>query len=240
VLSAGTRFWATSCSVFSSSAAGTMRKAGRIVPHGLLVEACLQRHRRPCRIDGQRRAGSGEVLVGGLEQGIAIGHSGVCGNDAPDHIAFQLGDGVAIHRRDPGAGIQIVIDQGLAGDRNHPAIGLALVAFLGLALRAALQLAAFAHLQPLRGLVQLHPLHRLEVGGKHLAAEQHEGAEISLACRSVLLVTADKRLCHLGLRSSVQFVVPCIGATGIEVLSSGIVNIVNSYACRKFTKLMQS
>ena len=29
-LSAGTRFWATSCSAFSSSAAGTIRKAGRM------------------------------------------------------------------------------------------------------------------------------------------------------------------------------------------------------------------
>jgi hypothetical protein len=93
---------------------------------------------------------------------------------------FQLRDGVAVHRRDPGEGVEIVVDQRLAGDRDHPAIGLDLVALLALAQRAALELAALAHFQQLRRLAELHPVHRLEVGGQHLATEQHEGAWIGI------------------------------------------------------------
>ena len=115
-----------------------------------------------------------------MEQCVAVGHRRVGGDDAPDHVAFQLGDGVAIHRRDPGEGVEVVVDQRLAGDRDHPAIGLDLVALLRLADRPALELAAFAHLQLLGCFAQLHAVHRLEVGGQHLAAEQHEGAGIGL------------------------------------------------------------
>jgi hypothetical protein len=81
---------------------------------------------------------------------------------------------------DAGEGVKIVVDQRLAGDRDHPAIGLDLVALLALAERAALELAALADLQQLRGFSELDPVHRLEVGGQHLAAEQHEGAGIGL------------------------------------------------------------
>ena len=118
--------------------------------------------------------------MGGVEQRVAVGHRRVGGDDAPDHVRLQLRDGVAIHRRDPGEGVQIVVDQGLTGDRDHPAIGLDLVALLALAERAALELTAFADLQQLRGFAQLYPVHRLEVGGEHLTAEQHEGAGIGL------------------------------------------------------------
>ena len=116
----------------------------------------------------------------GVEEGIAIGHGRVGGDDAPDHVRLQLGDGVAVHRRDAGEGVEIIIDQRLPGDRDHPAIGLDLVALLALAERAALELAAFADLQQLRGFAELDPVHRLEVGGEHLTAEQHEGAGIGI------------------------------------------------------------
>jgi len=66
-----------------------------------------------------------------------------------------------VHRRDPGEGVQVVVDQRLAGDRDHPTIGLDLVALFALAQSAALELAAFADLEQLRGFAELHPKHRL-------------------------------------------------------------------------------
>ena len=118
--------------------------------------------------------------MGGVEQRVAVGHRRVGGDDAPDHVAFQLGDGVAVHRRDPGEGVEIVVDQHLPGDGDDPAVGFDLIALFALPKRAALELSAFADLQQLRGFAQLYPVHRLEVGGEHLTAEQHEGAGIGL------------------------------------------------------------
>jgi len=115
-----------------------------------------------------------------VEQRVAVGHGRVGGDDAPDHVRLQLGDGVAVHRRDAGEGVEIVVDQRLAGDRDHPAIGLDLVALLALAERAALELAALADFQQLRRFAELDPVHRLEVRRQHLAAEQHERAGIGL------------------------------------------------------------
>ena len=71
--------------------------------------------------------------------------------------------------------IKIVVDQRLAGDRDHPAIGFDLVALFALTERPALELAALADLQQLRRFAELDPVHCLEIGGEHLAAEQHEG-----------------------------------------------------------------
>ena len=118
--------------------------------------------------------------MGGVEQRVAVGHRRVGGDDPPDHVALKLRDGVAVHRRDPGEGVEIVVDQRLAGDRDHPAIGLDLVALLRLPKRAALELPALADFQQLRRLAELDTVHRLEVGGEHLTAEQHEGAGIGL------------------------------------------------------------
>jgi hypothetical protein len=78
----------------------------------------------------------------------------------------------------------MVVDQRLAGDGDHPAIGLDLVALLRLPERATLELAAFADLQQLRGFAELHPVHGLEVGGEHLAAEQHERPRLGSRCHS--------------------------------------------------------
>ena len=44
-------------------------------------------------------------------------------------------------------GVEIVVDQRLARDRDHPAIGLDLVALLALTERPALEFAAFADFQ---------------------------------------------------------------------------------------------
>ncbi|GAK46898.1 conserved protein, partial [Tepidicaulis marinus] len=46
--------------------------------------------------------------------------------------------------------------------------------------RSALELAALANLQQLRGFAELDAVHRLEVGRQHLAAEEREGPRISL------------------------------------------------------------
>ena len=128
----------------------------------------------------------------GVEERRPVRHRRVRGDDVPDHVALQLGDGVAVHRRDPGEGVEIVVDQHLPGDGDHAPIGLDAVTLLRLAERAALELAALAHLEKLRRLAELNPVHRLEVGGEHLTAEQREGPRIGLVGLAERLV-GDRR-----------------------------------------------
>ena len=89
---------------------------------------------------------------------------GLDGEDAPHHVGFKGGRGRAEERRHPGEGIEIVIDQHLAGDADDLAIGLDAVGLLGFPDGAALELARFIHLLELRGFAQLQALDRLEVG----------------------------------------------------------------------------
>ena len=119
--------------------------------------------------------------MGGVEQRVAVGHRRVGGDDAPDHVAIPAGAMELPYI----AGMRVKASRSSLISvwrvmRDHPAIGLDLVALLALAERAALELAALADLQQLRRFAELDPVHRLEVGGEHLAAEQHEGAGIGL------------------------------------------------------------
>ena len=137
------------------------------VQHRLAVKPGLARHGGPRLgqigdIKGCSR--SCQVAVPGMEQGLAIGHVRIGGEDAPDHVGFKGGSGRAEERRHPGEGIEIVIDQHLAGDADDLAIGLDAVGLLRLPDGAALELAQFIHLLELRGFTQLQALDRLEVG----------------------------------------------------------------------------
>ena len=153
---------------------GRHHQEGRAdVEHRLAVKPGLARHggARLGQIgDIERRARAGQVAVAGMEQRLAIGHGRIGGEDAPDHIGFQGGRGRAKERRHPGEGVEIVIDQHLAGDPDHLAVGLDPVGLLGLADGAALELAGLVHLLELRGFAELQALHRLEVGNRRAPA----------------------------------------------------------------------
>lgn len=138
----------------------------------IVTSATFEAHGGTGRTHGghvDRRTCARKVLVGSVEERSTVGHRRVAGYDAPDHVRFQLGDGVAIHGRDTGEGIEIVVHQHLAGDADHPAVGLHPVALLALAERAALELAALGHLEELRCLAQVHAVHGLEAGGERPA-----------------------------------------------------------------------
>ena len=68
----------------------------------------------------------------------------------------------------------------VANNPHDAAVGIEAVAFLRFRDAAAFELAAFADLQKLGRLADLHPVHGLEVGGKHLPAEGHEGARVDV------------------------------------------------------------
>lgn len=110
---------------------GHDQEGGTDVQHRLLVEAGLQRHRgarRTHRIDGQRRAGAREVLVVGVEQRRPVGHRRVRGDDAPDDIAFQLGDRVSVHRRGAGTIAELAEREGIAAPYLSRTLRLTLLA----------------------------------------------------------------------------------------------------------------
>ena len=95
---------------------------------------------------------------------VAVGHRRVGGEDAPDDVALQRRRRGAEERRHPGEGVEVVVDQHLAGDADHLAEGLDAVGLLRLADGAALELAGLVDLLELRRLAELQPVHQLEVG----------------------------------------------------------------------------
>src|SRR5690606_42140129 len=101
------------------------------------------------------------------------------GPPPPQLCTLSLHDALPIY---PGEGVEIVVDQRLAGDGDHPAIGLDLVALLALAERPALELSAFTHLQQLGRFAELHPVHRLEVGRSEEHTSELQSRE-NLVCR---------------------------------------------------------
>ena len=102
--------------------------------------------------------------MAGVEERRAVGHRRVGGEDAPDDVALQRRRRGAEERRHPGEGVEVVVDQHLAGDADHLAEGLDAVGLLRLADGAALELAGLVDLLELRRLAELQPVHQLEVG----------------------------------------------------------------------------
>ena len=115
-----------------------------------------------------------------VEQRNPFRHCGIGGDDGPDDIAFQCCDRRAVHGRYARESIEVVVDENLTRDPHNTAIGLDAVALFGLGDRATFELAAFADLQQLRRLANLHPVHRLEVGGQNLTTEGHESAGVDV------------------------------------------------------------
>ena len=102
--------------------------------------------------------------MAGVEERRAVGHRRVGGEDAPDDVALERRRRGAEERRHPGEGVEVVVDQHLAGDADHLAEGLDAVGLLRLADGAALELAGLVDLLELRRLAELQPVHQLEVG----------------------------------------------------------------------------
>ena len=115
-----------------------------------------------------------------MEQGLAIGHGEIRGEDAPHHVRFQRGRGGAEQRGDARERVEIVVDQHLAGDAHHLAVGLDTVGLLGLSDAAALELAGLVDLLELRGFTELQALHRLEVGDRRPARNRLIGTRSRL------------------------------------------------------------
>ncbi len=193
-LSAGTRFCATSCSAFSSSAAGTIRKAGRMFSTVFLsspVCFAIAARAAPTLVTSSAAPVPARFLWVAWKRALPSAMAGLAVM-MPQTTSLSSWAMELPYSPGSGEGVEIVVDQHLTGDGDDPAIGLHAVALFALAHCAALELAAFAHLQKLRRLAQLDPVHGLEVGGEHLAADERECAGIGViyACRSVLLVTA--------------------------------------------------
>ena len=98
----------------------------------------------------------------GVEERRAVGHRRVGGEDAPDDVALERRRRGAEERRHPGEGVEVVVDQHLAGDADHLAEGLDAVGLLRLADGAALELARLVDLLELRRLAELQPVHSLK------------------------------------------------------------------------------
>ena len=110
-----------------------------------------------------------------VEERIAVGHRRVVDDDAPDDVALQRRRRGAEQGRHAGEGVEIVVDDHLAGDADHLAPGLDPVALLALADAAALELAALVDLLELRRLAELEAVDLLEVGGTGPPGDRHEG-----------------------------------------------------------------
>lgn len=80
--------------------------------------------RRADRGDAERGGRVRQIAVVLVEQRDGVVGGGVGQDDAPDHIALQRGDRRAVHRRDAGEGVEIVVDEDLPGDRDDAPIGL--------------------------------------------------------------------------------------------------------------------
>ncbi len=149
------------------------------VEDGLAVEAGLPGHGGPGLAeapDVEGGTGAGEVLVAGVEEGVAVGHGGIVADDAPDEVALEGGGRGAEEGGDTRKSVEVVVDDDLTGDADDLAPGLDAVALLGLADGAALELAGLVDLLELRRLAELEAVDVLEVGGGGAPGDGHEGA----------------------------------------------------------------
>ncbi|MCW5700604.1 MAG: hypothetical protein KIT00_12260 [Rhodospirillales bacterium] len=116
-----------------------------------------------------------------VEQRCSVAHGGIGGDDAPDHVAFQGRRRGAEQGRDAGESVEIIVDDHLAGDADHLAVGLDPVALLGFTHGAVFELTGLVDLLKLRRFTQLQALDVLEVGGGGAAGDGLEGS----GCRLV-------------------------------------------------------
>jgi hypothetical protein len=126
--------------------------------------------------------------VAAVEQRVAVGHGRVGGDDAPDDVALQRRRRGAEQRGDPGEGVEVVVDDHLAGDADHLAPGLDAVALLASPMVPRLNSPALVHPLELRRLAELQAVDLLEVGGRGAPGDRREGPRRRLVGRAQGLV----------------------------------------------------
>jgi hypothetical protein len=109
------------------------------------------------------------------EQGVAVAHRRVGGDLRPDQVGFEDPRLAAEHDRQPRERVQVIVDDGLARDRELPAVLDEAVLFLALADRAEGVLAVLLDFEERGRVAELQTLDRLVVRQRAAAGERRPG-----------------------------------------------------------------
>ena len=133
----------------------------------------------------QHAARASQIAVAGMEQRHAVAHGGIAQQLAVDQAVFQTGGSVAECADQAVEAAQIVVDDGLAGERNDAAVCHHLVGLACILQRAIGEFTVLIRLQQVGSARQLHHVHALEVCGVRCTAgpDRIRGARL-FVCRA--------------------------------------------------------